>query len=484
MEKGLDKSKQTFTQKAKQKEPVQRPQKRKEQGKRKEEFQKDKITIKTRFEIQEDIEPVIGLIPLAEEMLSLLKSLKDQKGMMVGVFGQWGRGKTFLVDQMIERIQKGGTSERPFHIVKFHAWKYQDTPAIWAYLFEEINKVYLHVNSFSPLFDWIRIPIIKYWKIIQFNIEKKGSFLVLGSLLIVIAGILATIFNLDKLMNPFGDESSLKNGLSNTGIFGGLLGILYAAKQFIFQYKDEAKKLFKTYTQTQSFSHLLGFQSEIQKELITLLNVWLPTDGSKRLLLFIDDIDRCSENKIIEIVDSLRVLLEDPELYRKIVILAAIDEKILARAVKWKYKEIIEEEEEALAQRLSEYLDKLFISGIKLNQLSVSEKQEIYRAIRKGKVEQSVDNKKNGKENKDNDHHESKELEDELSPTEDQLFEELVPFLRNATPRRIRILYYRFLLSRNLLLGHDGKITERDIKVLLPLILSYSNKTIKLMKKN
>ena len=35
------------------------------------------------------------------------------------------------------------------------------------------------------------------------------------------------------------------------------------------------------------------------------------------VLIFVDDLDRCNEVKIIQLIDSLRVMLDDPEIAQK-----------------------------------------------------------------------------------------------------------------------------------------------------------------------
>src|SRR5262249_27654199 len=98
-----------------------------------------------------------------------------------------------------------------------------------------------------------------------------------------------------------------------------------------------------------------------------------------RVFLFIDDIDRCSEDKIIQIVDYIRVLLHDKEIQDRITVLAAIDERILLHAIQNKYKDFIENKDnDATYKELCrEYMDKLFLAGLKLGPLTEQEKRQI-----------------------------------------------------------------------------------------------------------
>lgn len=101
----------------------------------------------------------------------------------------------------------------------------------------------------------------------------------------------------------------------------------------------------------------------------------------------------------MQVIDSMRVMLEDEIICRRVVALTAVDERILTRAVRFKYQSLINRNEMKSADELTidkltrEYLDKLFLLGIKLNPLRDSEKNEILAIIAKGRIAPS--NEKN-----------------------------------------------------------------------------------------
>ena len=87
---------------------------------------------------KESINAVIGVQVLASELARLIEHMPNEQGKMIGVFGRWGRGKTFAFEETWKVLEKGGKFER----IDFHAWKYQDTPALWAYVFEKFAEKY------------------------------------------------------------------------------------------------------------------------------------------------------------------------------------------------------------------------------------------------------------------------------------------------------------------------------------------------------
>ncbi|MBO0356983.1 hypothetical protein J0X19_03420 [Hymenobacter sp. BT186] len=233
------------------------------------------------------------------------------------------------------------------------------------------------------------------------------------------------------------------------------------------------------------FFSLLGIQAEVQKEIRALVKAWLKGNNEK-ILLIVDDIDRCNEDKIIQIIDSLRIMLEDNEISNKMVVLTAIDERLLKLAVKRKYFDFIDKDlslknKQIEAEKLSnkmvrEYLDKLFIAGIKLGRLSLGDKIELFKAFTRGQVDtikdtsQKTDNVQTTASVTKPIYHESQSINVDLYEQEEieisqnsskpfalsaKEFEFISNIIGNLdteiTPRQIRIYYYRYLLARNLL---------------------------------
>lgn len=153
--------------------------------------------------------------------------------------------------------------------------------------------------------------------------------------------------------------------------------------------------IYKKYTKNKSYKELLGIQKEIQDELRILLGTWIPRKKlvlDKKIILFVDGLDRCKDERLIQVIDSLRVMLEDEIICRRVVALIAVDERILTWAIRFKYQSLINQNEMKSADELTidkltrEYLDKLFLLGIKLNPLRDSEKNEILAIIAKGRI--------------------------------------------------------------------------------------------------
>jgi hypothetical protein len=170
----------------------------------------------------------------------------------------------------------------------------------------------------------------------------------------------------------------------------------------------------------------------------------------------------------------------------------AVDERFLKRAIKWKYRNILNEnniEDENMINRLTnEYMDKLFLCGIKLEALTDQERREIFSAYtgyesqsknnRPYQAYEKIDTVNNNQEIKENraektqntimqniKHYAAsavlsifKTVEKpentsnyHIEESEYKILSEHLSALKETTPRQLRILYYRYLLCRNLI---------------------------------
>ncbi|WP_346856330.1 P-loop NTPase fold protein [uncultured Draconibacterium sp.] len=439
------------------------------------------------------VEPAFNVERIASVFANHLKNLKHENGQMIGVFGQWGRGKSYFVRQVYEQLEKISEDEPPFVNVQFQAWKYQSTPTIWAYLFETFIKEYLDVNW------WNRI-----WRTVHLSVVRKGKWKTWGkSVTILILGLIGVVF-IPSILNLFPniqDAEIYQNVLQIVGGTGIVAFLITKLNSFIKFAQKPALQLFNSLSKIPSFEHVLGIQEEIHKELISLIKAWKKYLGDQRLLLFIDDLDRCSHESLIEIVDSLRVMLDDEEINKHVLVLMAVDEDKLQRVIRTKYEKLFKDNG-SLHTISVEYLDKLFISAIKLYPISDNERAEFIRKIARQINPEEIKNTQSGEELKKNDTG-SEETETDLEihngvvssegvvdsdqdvENEDDI--EIIPVMadfksesgqqqnldkteitalsekiklanKEITPRQIRIVVYRYLLARNLWLAFYGNL--------------------------
>ncbi|MBF0284077.1 MAG: hypothetical protein HQL51_06415 [Magnetococcales bacterium] len=344
----------------------------------------------------ENLPPAIKVDQLALEISHIINQTADSgrniatissnkaDKRMVGIFGRWGRGKTYLIRQIIGKLKNralSGTIE--WRVVEFNAWRYQETPAIWAFLYQTI------LNEFQNDFTRSRLKILhpldrgwnNVWTSIKINHQRQGWLPVL----LLLAGISLSIYGSFSLLNDSGLVRLVIDNMGSIAAWlfsGGGLLIVFKLLRTYWKYKQRAADLVQEYTRRFQTSEYLGAQSELQEELKWLLQAWVRDPDERRILLVVDDLDRCREKKLIEIIDSLRVILEEDDISRRVVIMAAVDKDILEQAIAWKYRQLKDMNSSKVGDRhiddlAIEYLDKLFIFSAGLGNLSADEREEI-----------------------------------------------------------------------------------------------------------
>jgi hypothetical protein len=107
-----------------------------------------------------------------------------------------------------------------------------------------------------------------------------------------------------------------------------------------------------------------------------ILLMW-PKDNIDRILLIIDDLDRCLPAESIDILEALKLLLEDLALAARIQVLALVDEEPLGVAIREKFKSIIENRDGDAEAIVREHKEKLFLCALRLPELSPNEIKEL-----------------------------------------------------------------------------------------------------------
>jgi len=399
--------------------------------------------------------PSIGVEDISEEVSSILVNMRGQDGAMFGVFGRWGRGKTYLMSE----IKKRKAIKDNFHFVDFNAWKYQDVPALWAYLYGEV------LNSYLDCF-WIKKFVRKFC----LRIFRVGVF---NFATTIIFSVLVTAITFVYGQDFIG--SLVKNNKAYTFLVSIIPTIIFLFPLLEkFNFQETFNGVIKKITKNPGFFDVLGLQHEIQKELKTLLKAWGFCD-KKSLLLIVDDIDRCSEDKIIKIVDCLKVILDDQSIKKEIVVVTAIDERILKRAIEYKYRNLIKKgDDKASSDELypailmREYMDKLFLCGLRLGKLTTNEIITIADNFCELNIDEDAGNKDDNSKKQDaifkdvykqhidklsdvGDKERGALLKHQMSKEERASVYVYAQEIENVTPRQIGIFVFRYLLARNIL---------------------------------
>lgn len=382
----------------------------------------------------QDTKPCFGVQRIASCFLSQIDNIAQSQAnnlCMFGIFGQWGRGKTYLWHQMREIIAKRNCDKNDQHIhydiVEFNAWKYQDTPALWAYLYQTICNA-------MPRMQYM-CYVCKLWQTWQRLL-----------CIVAIAGVvLSAIYALLG-----GSKALIPTGIAIVPLF---------VEQIIEIYR-RGKEIVPRNMWEGEYQNTLGIQNKLEKDLEKLLCTWVCKRriSRQRILLYVDDIDRCEEDKMISILDSLRTILENPEIQKRLVVVCSIDKDRISAAIQRRYSSYkCDQMTNEYIQRnvITEQLDKLFIFSVGLPKLDTNQQRRFVDCLYLD-MPLEQDALPYSTARRDGSLSAFYGQPQEKFIDENTLTDWLKRFVDNEknssiTPRKLRIIYYRMLFANNLL---------------------------------
>ncbi len=357
----------------------------------------------------------------ARALARFVRGARDE--LCFGLFGHWGRGKTFLINLVARQLEQD--DYRP---VFFSAWKYPSTPRLWLHLYEVIRKEAVSGGILRSQVVALRAGLLRH-----------GLPALLTSILTIAAIALPASMKLDAL-------SWL------VGVFG-LAGVSLAMRLGnVFRVGSVALQRFLSITRHKAG---LGLQAVVGEDLVALIVGWMPKnrrgeahptleqlmgrvgtllfgvslavlgaalfpwhlahfgpawwvglaictllpalaffvwwkarspDGPGRILLVIDDLDRCDPGAMLEVAEGLKLFLEDERIKERVDVAMLVDEAALGRAILSKYRSLWTEHDAGLEpidarEVLNENLEKIFVAHMRLDRLTQDELEEIARSV-------------------------------------------------------------------------------------------------------
>lgn len=267
----------------------------------------------------------LNFIEVAESISDIISS-PTMLPISIGVFGDWGAGKSTILNL----TERSLSDERYLHI-KFDAWLYQGYDDAKAAVLESISyEILKSVDEKSPIFN-SALKVLKRVKIMR----------TLGVIADIGAGFmgLPTFGAMGKLaaMVDQSPEELLKQSNVETAL----------------KAKDEVKDSFKDIGASTPPQQIQHFRREYS-ELLNKLN--------RTIVVHIDNLDRCTPVNAIQTLEAIRLFLFLPNT----AFLIAADEDMIRSAVREYHK--------GSSQRhQKDYLDKLIQVPVSVPKLGVME---------------------------------------------------------------------------------------------------------------
>ncbi len=250
---------------------------------------------------------------------------------IVGIFGRWGTGKTTLM-RMIERdlASAGATT------VWFSAWLYGQEKEIWAAFLQSLTT---RLAARLRWTDKLRFSAAVFRRGLsgEMLLYQLPEYLWRAAL---VAAPLIAAAALSRTMATEAAAALQSGGVVASAVLAGWVLL----KPAVAAIQREVRPDFNVYRSIDFDKHV-GFLERFREQFARIV-ASLP-EGNRRVVIFVDDLDRCGPDKALELLDAIKIFLDVPGC----VFVLGIDLAIVQQALAKRYPD------DRVAQR--EYLSKI-----------------------------------------------------------------------------------------------------------------------------
>lgn len=313
-----------------------------------------------------DIESKIDFLNYSEASEIIINVLQNPQMLpiSIGVFGSWGTGKSTilnLIEKNIEHIENNDD----YVIIRFDAWLYQGFDDARASLLEVINtEISKLVKQDEKLYEKALSIGKRINKLRALGWAAEGTALAFG---------VPTFGLLSKAIDSIGNGI---NGSAGEEDAQNVTEIISKGKESLKDILNEEK--------SSAPKEITALKSEFE-DLLESLN--------KKVIVFVDNLDRCLPKQTIETLEALRLFL----FMKNTAFIIAADEEMVRFAVKDHFNGIDE-------RHITDYLDKLIQFPVKVPRISTREVRAylflLYASIHENYVNEraKLENLRNGLE--------------------------------------------------------------------------------------
>lgn len=263
----------------------------------------------------------------------------------IAIQGAWGKGKSsfmLLVQQALVETALAATSldassrrgrravRRRVVIVDFNAWVFQDAGQVWAGLAQACTR---GIERALPLRRRLTTPLAYAWR------NRRADLLVdvvipaiVASLVLALAAI--GVPALQKQLDKSVASQELARLLGTVLPWGAsLLAAFWIVASRAQRVLGPFSRRILTYTRRRDYGALMGEQNRVRSELAFLVRRLRGDATDPRIVVFVDDLDRCSDDTVMEVLQATNLILGASDCY----VFFGIDAEMIYRAIEAHY---------------------------------------------------------------------------------------------------------------------------------------------------
>jgi len=270
-----------------------------------------------------------------EALAGIILDSDTETPLTLGVFGGWGAGKTSLMMQVQDRVTGARDPETAaLPTVWFDAWTYNQEDALWrALLLVLLDHVTALVEARQEAPEAERVEAVKLVEHLREALYRDVSWTEKGELrpnwaqAVGAGASLATNVVMAVLGNPLAAAGVAADGLQaareevGKGEPGSKLGQLAGAfrHEELTRYQAQLRSLEQF---RENFARLVA------------LALGQAAGQPNKLVVFVDDLDRCTPDKAIQVLEALKLFLDAPGC----VFVLGLDPEAIEAAVQTRYR--------------------------------------------------------------------------------------------------------------------------------------------------
>jgi len=301
----------------------------------------------------------LGFKPYSDGLLNFLLSKDTAPPLTVSIEGEWGEGKTSFMYQMKRKIDESSApktitekakyflrrknkskNKESYLTIWFQPWKYEKEEALWAvFALEFMRQVKGQMNILKRPFAWLTFIVMRIkGSDSKFDILKNLLIRLVLFVLFILIGVTIYEIGLPKLdplikvisnSKEWGWLTEVSKIVDNSYFTGHL--ILYIVSMLIFYFSisnflvKNLKGNLKKYLSYTEHTGKMPYIENLHSDLMILIQCYCK---SKRVFVFIDDLDRCETPKAADLIQAITMML--PENASTILLLGIDREKLAA----------------------------------------------------------------------------------------------------------------------------------------------------------
>jgi hypothetical protein len=261
---------------------------------------------------------VMNLNALAQGVSLFLRNKSTKPPLVIAVNGDWGTGKSSLMNLLQHDLQRRGA-----RAVWFNAWHHQEERQLLAALLQTVRKKAVP-SWYMPLGFWLRVKLIgkrgrQYW--LPFAILFAATMFLI-SLGIDIhharRGVISNYTDLwVKAYRDFEKSDVIPSWLKHASLYSTIAGLLYGLnglRKGATAFGANPASLLASISGTGRIKDLEA-QTSFREQFATEFRQVVEVLGSRRLLIVIDDLDRCQPEKVGEVLETVNFLISSADCF-------------------------------------------------------------------------------------------------------------------------------------------------------------------------